>query len=83
MSNQIERAIEILRQGGSVYMHKNDVEGLKDKYVSDGGIASVFGRVKICTDHSGMVQEGNPVVALIGGDMVSMNVCLDDKDAAE
>lgn len=31
MSSQIERAFDILRQGGSVYMHKNDAQGIRDK----------------------------------------------------
>jgi hypothetical protein len=74
MKNQMKRAVSILTAGGSVYMHENDAQNIKDSTLPEK-YSGFFGEVNIVTDYSGMVREGDPVIALIGGDMVLMNSC--------
>lgn len=58
---------EIIRKGGSVFMHPNDLERLKEA-AQEGNAPDIFNGIKVCADQTGLVEEGKPVAAVPQGD---------------
>lgn len=52
-----DKVSEILKNGGHLVMHKNDVERLKEAGEA-GNKPPMFGGVKIIKDQTGIVEEG-------------------------
>lgn len=61
-----EKVAEILKKGGSIIMHKNDLERLKEA-TQAGNEPSIFKGVKVYADKLGAIEEGKPVAAIIDG----------------
>ena len=57
---------KILKKGGSIIMHKNDLERLKEA-TQAGNEPSIFKGVKVYADRLGAIEEGSPVATIIGG----------------
>jgi len=67
-----EKLAEILSNGGSIIMHKNDIERLKEAR-SAGQSCSIFNGVKVYPDQLGLVSEGAPLAVLIDQDGVNFD----------
>ena len=61
-----EKVTEILKKGGSIIMHKNDLERLKEA-TQAGNEPDIFKGIKVYADKLGGVEEGKPIAAIIGG----------------
>jgi len=53
----IDKITEILKRGGNLFMHKNDVERLREAAES-GNKPALFDVVKIISDKTGTLEEG-------------------------
>lgn len=62
---QEEKLIQILESGGSVILHKNDLERLKEAHLSKQSLP-LFSTVKIYPDHLGILKEGQALALLPG-----------------
>jgi len=61
--NKTEEIVKkILSEGGSIYMHKNDIERLKESRIA-GNSPDIFSGVKIYADKLGAIKEGEPLAA--------------------
>lgn len=67
-----KRLTEILNKGGSIIMHKNDIERLKEAKKA-GCSLSVFHGVKAYPDQLGLVSEGEPLAVIIDEDGVTFD----------
>lgn len=67
-----EKLAAILRKGGSIVMHRNDVERLREARTS-GQEPDAFKGVKIYTDRLGVVEEGRPIAYLRDNDRHSFD----------
>lgn len=65
--DDIDKVRSIIANGGSFVMHKNDADRLREASKTGSG-PDIFKGVKIYIDKIGCVQEGKPIVAMIGGD---------------
>ena len=67
MSNLMEedeKLKEILDNGGSIIMHKNDLERLKEA-ARHSNKPNLYDGVKVYADQLGVVQEGKPLAVII------------------
>ena len=67
-----EKVAAILKKGGSIIMHKNDLERLREA-TRAGNEPSIFKGVKVYADKLGGVMEGQPIAAIIGGPDCAFN----------
>ena len=67
---------QILRAGGSFILHANDMQRLKESIkagVKPGTNPTIYSGVKVFQDKIGFIEEGKPVVAVIGGSSASFS----------
>jgi len=59
-----DKVLSILKKGGSIVMHKNDLERLAESGKA-GNKPDLFNRIKIFADRLGAVKEGEPIAILL------------------
>jgi len=65
-NEEFDKIARILSNGGSFVMHKNDAGRLREA-AKAGNKPDIFNDVKIYVDKTGVIEEGRPVVAVLGG----------------